>query len=79
MRPDALHIAELRLLPALQGRGIGTTVVNGVVARAAERSLPVELSVVPANPRARQLYERLGFEVVAVAEPFIHIRLSTQR
>jgi ribosomal protein S18 acetylase RimI-like enzyme len=36
--------------------------------------VPVELSVVPANYRAQRLYERLGFEVVAIESPFIRMR-----
>lgn len=32
---------------------------------------------IPANPRAKRLYERLGFEVTAVEDPFIHMRRDT--
>ena len=38
------------------------------------KRLAVTLSVVPANPRARQLYERIGFQVIDVSEPFIRVR-----
>jgi ribosomal protein S18 acetylase RimI-like enzyme len=34
----------------------------------------VTLSVLEVNPRARQLYERLGFEVTAFEAPFFRMR-----
>jgi hypothetical protein len=38
----------------------------------------VTLSVVPANPRAKQLYERLGFQVTAFEAPFFRMRHSSR-
>ena len=72
--PDAIFIHEIQLLPECQGRGIGTAIVQAVCEQAATRGVPVELSVVPANYRAQRLYERLGFEVVAIESPFIRMR-----
>jgi ribosomal protein S18 acetylase RimI-like enzyme len=71
---DAIFIHEIQLLPEWQGRGIGTGIVQAVIEQATARGVPVELSVVPANPRAQRLYERLGFEVVAIESPFIRMR-----
>jgi ribosomal protein S18 acetylase RimI-like enzyme len=71
---DSLHIVELQLLPEMQGRGIGSAVVKHVIQQGIDRGLPVTLSVVPANPRAQRLYERLGFEVTGVDAPFILMR-----
>ena len=72
--PDFLYIIELQVLPELQGRGIGTRVVQNVIEQGASRGVPIMLSVVPANPRAKRLYERLGFEVTEVGTPFILMR-----
>lgn len=71
---DSMHIEELQIIPRLQGKGLGTATIMKVIKESAGRGLPVTLSVVPANPRAKQLYERLGFEVTAVEDPFIHMR-----
>ena len=71
---DSLYIHELQVLPELQGRGIGTAVVQNVIEQGADRGVPVTLSVVPANPGAKRLYERLGFEVTNVEAPFIRMR-----
>lgn len=75
-RPDCFYIVELQLLPAYQGRGIGSEVVQRIIRDAASEHLPVALSVVPANRRAKHLYERLGFEVTSVEPPFIRMLRS---
>jgi ribosomal protein S18 acetylase RimI-like enzyme len=62
-----LFLDYVALLPAAQRRGLGTRLVRAVLARAAERRVPVELNVLQINP-ARALYERLGFRVVAEME-----------
>jgi ribosomal protein S18 acetylase RimI-like enzyme len=72
--PDSLHIVELQLVPDMQGKGVGSAVVQHIIQQGINRGLPVTLSVVPANPRAKRLYERLGFEVTGVEAPFIHMR-----
>ena len=72
--PDSIHITELQVAPELQGNGIGTATIRNVIEQAASRGLPVTLSVVPANPRARRLYERLGFRTTDVEAPFVHMR-----
>jgi len=73
-KPDSLYIVELQVLPELQGRGIGTAVVRKVIEQGANRGVPVTLSVVPGNPRAKRLYERLGFGATDVENPFIRMR-----
>jgi len=73
-RPDSLYIHDLEIEPASQGRGIGTAVIEMVIEQGASRGLPIVLSVVPANPRAMRLYERLGFRVTCVEPPFIRMR-----
>jgi ribosomal protein S18 acetylase RimI-like enzyme len=78
-RPDSLYIHDLAVTPSRQGRGIGTAVIGLVIEQGAHLSLPIALSVVPANPRARGLYERLGFRVTSVEPPFIRMRHDAQR
>jgi ribosomal protein S18 acetylase RimI-like enzyme len=73
-RADSLYISNLQILPALLGRGIGTAVIEEVIRRAGALGLPVALVVLPVNTGAQRLYERLGFKVVAIGEPFIHMR-----
>jgi ribosomal protein S18 acetylase RimI-like enzyme len=57
--PDSLEVAGLQLLPSAQSRGIGTGVLLRLAGDAAPR--PLTLGVEKDNPRAKALYERLGF------------------
>jgi ribosomal protein S18 acetylase RimI-like enzyme len=73
-RPTALYIADIQVLPEWQGRGIGTAVLRSVIADAVSRHLDVELVVLPVNTGALRLYERMGFLVTELGEPFVHMR-----
>ncbi|MBB6627846.1 GNAT family N-acetyltransferase [Nocardioides sp. KIGAM211] len=58
---DRHEIAGIQLLPAHQGRGLGTHLIEQLISEARDAGLPVRLGVEHDNPRARSLYERLGF------------------
>lgn len=58
-----IHIHRVEIDPVVQGRGIGTVLINGVKQRARETRTRVYLEVWAVNSRARVLYERLGFRV----------------
>jgi RimJ/RimL family protein N-acetyltransferase len=62
--PDLVELAGLQLLPAHQGKGIGTRLVRDLMAEAASSGRRFGLSVEKDNPRARALYERLGLTVL---------------
>lgn len=59
---EEVLIAGLQILPSYQQRGVGTTVINGVIDAASSRSLPVVVEAEKDNPVAQALYARLGFE-----------------
>lgn len=69
--------------PDLRGQGVGTQLLEEIFRYARERSLrAVRLEVVDTNPRARQLYERLGFVAVRthrfpLLEPLLGFRAVT--
>jgi ribosomal protein S18 acetylase RimI-like enzyme len=58
--PTEFYLSNIEIVPAYQGRGLGTAVVHGVLDEARRAGLPVSLQVLKIN-RARRLYERLGF------------------
>lgn len=58
---DHMELHELVLLPQYQGKGIGTQILNELIAVAKTRHIPVFLQVFKAN-RAIHLYKRLGFK-----------------
>ena len=72
-RSERIHIANIVLLPAFQGRGLGTRILGDILDRAEEQGLPITLQVMVGNP-AQQLYERLGFVVTGEAERHIRMR-----
>lgn len=61
--PEVIFLALIEIHPDYQSQGIGTEVIRDVIADAHRRGLDVELNVVKANPKAKHLYERLGFVI----------------
>jgi ribosomal protein S18 acetylase RimI-like enzyme len=57
-----INLGSFYVMPAMQGRGIGTKVLDILLARAAYQSKAMTLSVVKINP-ARHFYEKRGFRV----------------
>lgn len=58
-----LHIAHLGVAPDLRGQGIGAQLIADAAHIAARQGIRrLSLDVADSNPRARALYERLGFE-----------------
>lgn len=73
---DALELGQMYLERAWQGRGLGSALVAEVKRRARAAGKPVRLSVIHNNPRARALYERLGFVEVHRDAYKTHLRWS---
>jgi len=65
---EQFYICSLYLLPAWQGHGIGTRLVQQYLQQAQRQRKRLSLEVLPSNTRARQLYERLGFLTRPAAE-----------
>lgn len=64
-REEDNYLALIEILPDFQGRGVGTAVIQDFIAAAQKQNLPATLHVLKTNTPARQLYERLGFTIVA--------------
>jgi ribosomal protein S18 acetylase RimI-like enzyme len=58
--PPELRLMDIALLPQWRNRGIGSALLDALLAEATARGLTVTLHVERWNP-ARTLYERLGF------------------
>ncbi|MBL8339926.1 MAG: ribosomal protein S18-alanine N-acetyltransferase [Rubrivivax sp.] len=64
---DELHLLNLTVAPAWQGRGHGSALLSEVLRQARSRQLPtVWLEVRASNERALALYARRGFEQVGL-------------
>jgi ribosomal protein S18 acetylase RimI-like enzyme len=55
-----LHLRQLHLIPTHRNRGIGTSLIEDLLAHALAENKPMILDVMHGNP-ARNLYRRLGF------------------
>lgn len=67
--PDHWELAGIQLLPAHQGRGLGTHLIEQFLGDARAAGLPAQVKVEADNPDAQRLYERLGFaEIDRTAE-----------
>lgn len=67
-----IRVMDIALLPPWRGRGIGTSLLRDILARAAASSRAVTLHVEHHNP-ARRLYHRLGFR--PVGEDGVYLRM----
>lgn len=61
--PDCIRLAQIFILPAYQGRGIGSKLIGQLLAEARSAGVPLRLRVLRVNP-AFNLYLRMGFKVV---------------
>ena len=59
--PADIFLGLIEILPELQGRGLGSRLVQGLQAEARTARLPIRLQVLKANAAAGRLYQRLGF------------------
>ena len=71
---DEVFLALIEIAPDWQGRGLGSAVIADEQGQARQAGLPVTLHVLKANPKAKQLYERLGFVVVEEREERLVMR-----
>jgi ribosomal protein S18 acetylase RimI-like enzyme len=69
-REQEIGLMDIALLPEHCSRGIGTTLIQTVLAEAAWMNQPVRLYVEKDNYRAMRLYQRLGF--VTIGETGLH-------
>lgn len=71
---EQVYLAEIEVLPAWQGRGIGTAAIGSLIERASTAGKPVTLRVLHVNKRARALYERLGFRPYKEIDTHVYLR-----
>jgi len=60
-RPHEIRLALIEVDVSMQGRGIGSALLQHLQARAQQRGLPLALEVFKVNRGAQRLYKRHGF------------------
>jgi RimJ/RimL family protein N-acetyltransferase len=73
-RHDRLCLNKLHLHPQYHNRGFGSEILLRMIRRADSAAVPIELSVLTTNPRARAFYERHGFFAVQATAEKVHMR-----
>jgi ribosomal protein S18 acetylase RimI-like enzyme len=71
-RREELHVIDIALLPEHRRAGIGSALLNDLLAEADRAGLPVRLHVERFNPALR-LYQRLGFTVIGDTGLYFHV------
>jgi GNAT superfamily N-acetyltransferase len=61
---EEIRVIDIALLPEFRGRGVGRTLLAGLLREGSLRGLPVRIHVERFNPALR-FYERLGFRLLA--------------
>ena len=64
------HLQEIYILPAYQRLGIGSHLIRLLLAEAEQKRKPVRLQVLKVNPKARRLYELLGFRLIGESDKY---------
>jgi len=75
---NEVHVIDIAFIKAARGKGLGAGVIQTLQVAAEQSRSPMALSVNQNNPRAFQLYQRLGFTVREVAPPYIHMEWIPQ-
>jgi ribosomal protein S18 acetylase RimI-like enzyme len=73
-----LRIVDIALLPSQRGRGVGSSIVEGLIAEAEAEGKPVTIHVERENP-AMSLYGRLGFSPARENGPYLLMRREPGR
>ncbi len=63
--PEEIRIVDIALLPEHRGAGIGTSLLEDLVAEAERAGKSLSIHVERFNVQALRFYERLGFETKA--------------
>jgi ribosomal protein S18 acetylase RimI-like enzyme len=76
--PEEIQLVDIALLPEYRRGGIGTRLIEELLAEAEGQGLPVTAHVEIFNP-ARNLYSRLGFAAVEERGMYLFIKWMPER
>ena len=76
-RADSIHVVELVLCPEYQSEGIGSMLLQAVIARAKSTGKPVRLRTCIENHRAQSFYRRHGFKEIGRDETHLLTERAT--
>jgi len=62
-KDNKIKIDRLQIMPEFQGSGIGTAILDKLITKTQKNQKSLCLTVLKSNERAKQLYEKKGFQV----------------
>jgi GNAT superfamily N-acetyltransferase len=71
-----IQLEQIYLLPEYQRLGIGTALINSLIAEAEQHKIPIRLRVMAVNP-AKRFYEQFGFIVTETTPEFFFMEKLT--
>lgn len=74
----AIFLGSIYVMPEMQGKGIGTRVIQALLDLGRQRSHPITLAVMKINP-AIALYQRLGFRITYEDEHKLYMRADSTK
>jgi len=77
-RDDELRGVDIAVLPEFRNSGIGSFLINGLLAEAAAAGVPFRIQVERVNHKALRLYERLGFALQGETDTHISMEWATK-
>lgn len=78
-KPLNINIAEIHIISNYQGHGIGSNIINRIIEQASKKMKTVTIGCFIDNFRAKNLYERLGFEVIKVTDTHYEMRYQLKK
>lgn len=73
--PEHWKLVQIQLLPAYQGYGLGTRILDDLIREASSQTASLSLNVLKVNP-AKRLYDRLGFHVTGESASSYEMRID---
>jgi ribosomal protein S18 acetylase RimI-like enzyme len=74
----SIFINDLVLLPAFQGKGIGSKILVDLMEEAKVKNVPIQLNVLKEN-QAQHLYQKLGFKNTGLTNTHFKMEFSSAK
>lgn len=71
------HLVDIAMHPSLQGKGIGSVLIQRLQQEAAKANLPIRCTVSRFNPGSLRFHKRLGFSIVREDQMHFYVEWRT--
>ncbi|KAB3525748.1 GNAT family N-acetyltransferase [Alkaliphilus serpentinus] len=71
-----INIIEIHVIQEYQGHGIGSSIIKSIIEQAAKDNKTITIGCFKDNLRAKELYTKLGFKVIATTDTHFNMEYS---